>query len=312
MKVVVANARDEELDALCAEFPTLDIIGVRERDQAPHAAADADIYIGGWVTPDLVDAARRLKWVQSGAAGVNHLPLERLRERGILLTHGNWAIPMADHIMAWILACARGLPEFLRKQAQHEWAKWASLPLRDLEGDTLGILGVGQVGRALATRATAFQMRVIGIKRRVESAPGVSEVRGHDALPWLLHESDYLAVCAPLTAATHHLINADALRQMKSTAILINISRGALVDEAALIEALRTGVIGGAALDVFETEPLARESPLWDLPNVLISSHNSGSSTKNRPRYWALVRDNLRRYVNGETLCNVVDFAVGY
>jgi len=312
MKVVIANASEEELQAVRAEFPAHEFVAVHEREQAPAAAADAEVYIGGWVTPDLVDAARHLKWVQTGAAGVNHLPLDRLRAHGIVLTHGNWAVPMADHLMGWVLAFSRAAPAFLRKQAAHEWAKWDSLPMRDLEGDTLGILGVGQIGRTLAPRAAAFGMRVIGIRRTPEAVPGVAEMRGPEALDWLLAESDFLAICAPSTAATRHLIDAGALRKMKRTAVLMNVARGALVDEAALAEALRDGIIAGAALDVFETEPLPLESPLWDLPNVLITSHNAGSSAKNRPRYWAIITDNLRRYFAGEPLRNVVDYEAGY
>lgn len=183
----------------------------------------------------------------------------------------------------------------------------------ELTGKTLGLVGLGAVGSEVARRAKAFGLRVVATRRRPELAcMYADDVRGPDELPWLLRESDFVALCAPLTRATRGLVGEDELRLMKPTAYLINVARGELVDEQGLCSALATGVIAGAGLDVFEQEPLPKRSPLWDLPNVMITPHNAGQSRRSQERVNALFRENLERYLDGRPLANVVDKPAGY
>ena len=183
----------------------------------------------------------------------------------------------------------------------------------DLKGKTLGIVGLGRIGSAVARRAKAFDMRVIATRRRPERlSKDVDEVRGAEALPWLLGESDYVVLCTALTSETRHLIGAEQLRLMKRTAYLMNVGRGGLIDEGALVEALNGGEIAGAGLDVFEEEPLPPDSQLWDMPKVMITPHRAGDSPRSHERFMALFCENLQRYVAGEALLNVVDKEAGY
>jgi phosphoglycerate dehydrogenase-like enzyme len=196
---------------------------------------------------------------------------------------------------------------------ERKWADWGEFRLDELTDRTLGIVGLGGIGSEVAARAKAFGMRVIATRQRPEMpAENADEVRAADELAWLLRESDFVALCAALTPATRHLIGAEQLRQMRSTAYLINIGRGSLIDESALVTAVQEGVIAGAGLDVFEEEPLPAESPLWDMPNVTITPHEAGSSPRSHERFMALFCENLRRYVAREPLLNVVDKTAGY
>jgi len=195
-----------------------------------------------------------------------------------------------------------------------EWEGWEGRRSSgELCGKTLGIVGLGGIGSEVAKRAKAFGMRVIATRRRPDRrSEFADEVRGADELGWLLGESDFVAVCSALTHETRHLIGAEELKRMKATAYLINIGRGGLVDEGALVAALRGGEIAGAGLDVFEREPLPSESPLWEMPNVMITPHDAGSSPRSHERLMEVFLENLRRYVAGEPLLNVVDKRAGY
>jgi phosphoglycerate dehydrogenase-like enzyme len=287
----------------------------RTAEEAMARAAEAEVIQAGRWSDELWKAAPRLKWVHSGGAGVERFMTPEFITSPIILTNsqGVYAVPIADQVMAFMLHFSRRFNELVRKQIAHEWEPWERRSSEELCGKALGIIGLGAIGTEVARRAKAFGMRVIAVRRRPDRpSEFADEVRGADELAWLLRESDFVALCSALTHETRHLIGEQELRLMKRTAYLINVGRGGLVDEQALIGALRGSEIAGAGLDVFEREPLAADSPLWDLPNVMITPHDGGSSPRSHERFIGLFLENLRRYVAGEPLLNVVDKRAGY
>jgi phosphoglycerate dehydrogenase-like enzyme len=262
--------------------------------------------------------ATRLRWIQSPAAGLGMLLSDRLRSSDILLTNsrGINAQPVAEQALALSLALARRLHTAITRQASSTWAQneLTEPAPRVLRGLTLGVVGLGAIGTEVARLAGALGMRVIAMRRRVDlPAPAwVDEVVAPHALRRLLGESDVVVLAAPETHETARLIGAPELESMKPGALLVNVGRGALVDEAALVDALRSGRIGGAGLDVFDEEPLPAASPLWSLPNVIVTPHVAGI----RGDYWTVAVDmfveNLRRFEAGEPLLNLVDKEAGY
>ncbi|NJD11844.1 MAG: D-2-hydroxyacid dehydrogenase [Gemmatimonadetes bacterium] len=291
--------------------------------EALAAARGAEIIMALGLPRDLLLAAleppRALRWIHSGAAGVRSLLHPELVESDILLTNSAavHAPPMAESVLGMVLHFARGFDFAVRAQAAHEWGKRPfecdPLAAREVQGATLGILGFGGVGREVATRARALGMDVLAVRRRAAPADaGSTMLSGPGALDELLARSDYLVVCAPSTAETTGLLDARRLALMKRSAVLINVARGDVVVEAALADALRSGHLRGAGLDVFAREPLPPDSPLWTLDNVLITPHVSGTT----PRFWRrevdLIVDNVARYRAGRSLRNLVDKQLGY
>jgi phosphoglycerate dehydrogenase-like enzyme len=270
--------------------------------------------------------APRLRWIQGHFAGVEHLfeAPEQLGEARLTTSSGIHAPQMAEYVLMMMLAHAHHLPRMLAHQAERHWspARWKDFVPEELRGATLGVVGYGSIGRECARLAAAFGMRVLAAKRRPDQRADTGwqmsglgdptgevpqRIFGMDELHALLGASDYVLLCVPVTPGTRRLIDAEALRAMKPGGFLINVGRGALVDEAAVAQALRAGTIGGAALDVFAVEPLPTDSPLWDAPNVILSPHVSGFSPHYDERAMALFAANLRRYLDGEPLINEVD-----
>lgn len=278
------------------------------------------------------EAAPALRWVQGHFAGADHFLQQHpalLQQATLTTASGVHAPNMAEYILMMMLAWAHRLPRMLEYQLRAEWPKdrWGLFAPRELRGGTLGIIGYGSIGRETARLAKAFGMRVLATKRNhqqvAEDGWGLSGVGDPTlenvdqlypaaALTDLLAECDYVALTVPLSAATRGMIGAEALKAMKPDALLINVARGGVVDESALIEALQSGVIGGAALDVFAQEPLPADSPLWTLPNVILSPHVSGFTPDYDARAMALFAENLRRYLAGERLLNLVELERGY
>jgi phosphoglycerate dehydrogenase-like enzyme len=224
---------------------------------------------------------------------------------------------MAESVLGMMLHFARGFDHAVRAQARREWGKRPFeedlLAAREVAGAVCGILGLGGIGREVAARARALGMAVVAVRRRPEPGPaGVELLHGEGALAELLERSDYVVITVPSTAATRGLVGAAELARLRPGTVLINVARGDVVDEAALADALRSGRLRGAGLDVFSREPLPPESPLWDLDNVLITPHVSGTT----PRFWRremdLVVANVGRYLRGEPLRNQVDKQLGY
>jgi phosphoglycerate dehydrogenase-like enzyme len=257
--------------------------------------------------------------VHCSGHAIGHFPLADFGARGIVVTNsrGVQAIPIAEHVMACLLALARRLPQTMRDQQERLWrpneligdaSPWL------LSGRTIGIIGVGTIGEAVAVRATAFGMRVIGVRRhpKRERPAGFDQVLGPADLDSLLALADVVVVAAPLTVDTNLLLDADAIAKIRSGAIVVNIARGQLLDEEALASALAEGRLGGAALDVFTSEPLPVNSPFWSAPNVIVTPHNSGFRAGHFDAVIDLFSENLTRFERGVELLNVVDLKAGY
>jgi phosphoglycerate dehydrogenase-like enzyme len=256
--------------------------------------------------------APRLRWVHCDHAGLNKSARPWVFERGLLVTSssGRSAPALAEHAIFFMLLFAYRFPDLLAAQRAHQWGIPGQDTLRGLIGRTVGIVGLGNTGRELATRAQALGMRVLGYRRQAEDVPGVDRLyaaeRG-ESLDELLRESDFVVLATPLSDATYHLIGARELGLMKPSAVLVNMARGGVVDEAALIATMRAGRIAGAGLDTFAQEPLPPESPLWDLPNVLITPHTTPQVPDRTGRSLEIIRENARRYRAGEPLINQIE-----
>ena len=334
--ILSARYRARDLDAIRAAAPGAQIVTLSVEGLADGPVDDVEVLLRGWLSSDaferLLAHAPRLNWVHSASAGVERALTPAARERGIVITNarGVFSRPIAEYVMMMILAVSRKLPGLLELQRERTWQPLEGTELRDV---TVGIVGLGSIGRAVGALATAFGCRVVATRRRPadgsaggapDDAAGVAagdadfgEVRLHriggpETLPSLLAESDFVVLAAPLTPDTEEMIDAATLALMKPGAWLINVARGRLVDERALIRALRDGSIGGAILDTFRDEPLPPSSPFYDLPNVIVTPHTSWSSGRVLDRSVELFCDNLRRYAAGEPLLNVVDPALGY
>lgn len=289
--------------------------------EAARAIDGAEIYFGLGLPRDLLLAGLaggRLRWIHTGAAGVASLLHDELVDSGIVLTNsaGIHAVPVAETVAGMMLHFARGLDYAVRAQQRSEWRsedyERSDNGIRELAGSTLGIVGYGGIGREVARRARALDMHVAALRRTPGHDDLAELVTGEDALGRLLEMSDVVVLSVPATTATRGMIGRAELSRLPRGAVLINVARGSVVDEAALLDALRSGHLRGAGLDVFEREPLPPASPFWGLPNVLITPHVSSTS----PRYWEreaeLILTNVRRYLEGGTLINVVDPGAGY
>jgi phosphoglycerate dehydrogenase-like enzyme len=292
---------------------------------------DVEVLLRGWLSGEAFDRllarAPRLTWVHSATTGVERALTPAARERGIVITNarGVFSRPIAEYVLMMILAVSRRLPQLLELQRERTWQPLEGAELRDV---TVGIVGLGSIGRSVAALASAFGCRVVAVRRRPDegvedrdasesgtprlTADALDRVLGPDGLPELLGESDFVVLAAPLTPETTGLIDAAALEAMKPGSWLINVARGRLIDERALLRALAEGHIGGAVLDTFTDEPLASTSPFYDLDNVIVTPHTSWSSGRVLDRSVGLFCDNLRRFAAGEPLLNVVDPTAGY
>lgn len=255
---------------------------------------------------------KNLKWVQSFSAGVNTHPLSYLKDNEILLTNtrGVHAHQMTDHIMGMILAFSRDFLPAIRHQKDRLWTY--DFQLTELRGKELLIVGAGSIGQMLAKKAKAFEMRVVGLKRTPEELRDFDVVLPLDDMLKAMETADYIVILAPLTKETRGMVGEDAFRRMKKNAVLINLGRGPLVEEEALLSALKEKRIRGAGLDVFHREPLPEESPLWDMENVLLTPHIGGFSDGANRRAVELMAENIKRFRRGEKLLNIVDLGLGY
>ena len=309
-----------QVERLRKRFPEISFRHALTDDEASLAIETTDIALASRLSAAMVERAPRLRWVHSTAAAVaNLLPLDEFAARGIIVTNsrGIQAVPIAEHVMGGLLVLARRFNVMFDAQRDRRWIQndltrnawpWS------LQGRKMTILGLGTIGQEVARRAHAFGMSVTGIRRRLDQpVPAfVERMVGPDRLRDALSGCDVLVISAPFISGTDGLIGTKEIELLNGGAIIINVARGKIVDEAALITAIQSGHLGGAVLDVFESEPLDRASSLWSLPNVIISPHSAGV----RPDHWDEVIDlfseNLRRFQRGEPLLNMVNCDAGY
>ncbi len=304
---------------LARRFPDVRFESPAGRGEAEALLGGVEVVYGPLLRPENFHLARRLRWVHMSAAGVGSVLFPELVESDVVLTNGRGlhAVSMAEHALGLMLSIARKLHLARDLQQRRQWGQldlWTGEPsFSQLAGGTLALVGLGAVGSAVAERAAALGMHVIAVRPHPAADPApVHEQWGLDRLHEALARADWVVLAAPHTSATRGLIGAEALARMKPSAVLVNLGRGALVDEPALVEALRAGRLAGAGLDVTRKEPLEPDSPLWAMPNVVITPHVSGLG----PRYWERAVEqfaaNLERYLAGRPLFNVVDKRAGY
>ena len=307
-------------DRLQQEFPQIDIVYRNSYEGIEGELQEAEILVAWSIRPEQLAVAKELRWIHSPAAAVHQLLFPALVDSDVVLTNARdvHGPVVAEHVIAQILALARKIPQAVRLQQQKVWGQqelWRDPPRpREIAGATLGLIGLGSIGRQVAQRGAALGMRVIAVREHPEKGAGplIESVMGVARMDDLLRQADYVVLCAPLTPETRGLINAERLAKMKPESCLINVSRGPLIDDEALVQALGNRQIGGAALDVFAREPLAPDSRFWELENLLITPHTAAVTEKLWERHYGLIRENLRRYLAGQTLLAVVDKKKGY
>jgi len=328
MKMVMyPPVEQQRLEKMRAAVPQLEAIGAQAEEDAVRAIADADAFFGK-LTPPMLAAAGKLRWVQTPTASLEHYIFPELAEHPAQLTNmrGLFSDVIADHVFAYILVFARRLNVYFRQQLEHRYEPLGGEEERTnflagphcvtgmdrahmhLSDGTAGIVGLGAIGSEIARRAAAFGMRVLAVDPvRTEKPAEVDWLGEPGRLPELLDESDFVIIAAPHTPDTERMFRREQFRQMRPGAYLINIGRGAIVVLDDLVAALRAGEIAGAALDVFESEPLPADHPLWDFPNVIITPHVAACSVHVAERHLEVLLENLRRFADGEPLLNVVN-----
>lgn len=316
-KIVITQNLDQHLLAQIKNVvPDWEVIASKEKEIWQKHAKDAEI-IAGWkkgldeycLVPD-----SKLKWLQSWSAGVNTLPLEKLEAHNILLTgaSGVHAYPISETIFALMLGLTRKIHTYVQNQQAKTWHH-ANMKL-EIHGKTIGIIGVGTIGKETAKISRAFGMKVLGVRHSGQPAEFVDEMYTTDQLDAILPQCDYVVVTLPLTKETRRMFGAKQFKLMKPEAFFINIGRGEIVVEEEIVKALQEGEIAGAGLDVFEKEPLSQDSPLWEMENVIITPHTSGSTEHYNVRVVEnILIPNLKSYLSGEApSINLVDYAKGY
>ncbi len=328
--ILAARYRTRDIEAIREAAPGSRLVTIGFDGHPDGPLDDVEVMLRGRLPAETFDRilarAPLLRWVHSATAGVERVLTPASRARGLVITNarGVFSRPIAEYVMLMILSAARRLPQLLELQAERTWQPLEARELRDI---TVGIVGLGSIGRAVGALATAFGCRVMATRRRPEAGADASDGAGDEPflgtlmldrvlppehLPEMLAECDFIVLAAPLTEGTRGLISDAALARMKPGAWVINVARGELVDERALARALRDGRLGGAVLDTFLEEPLPPASPLYDVPNLIITPHTSWSSTRVLDRSVDLFAENLRRYAQGRSLVNVVDPSAGY
>lgn len=316
MKKIVFGTRVSEKHLVRTReiAPDWEIVMTDGPEETKDKIDGAEIYVD-WAYDfykDIVEKGDSIKWIQSLSAGVDMLPMDLTKERGIVVTNasGIHKIQISENVFGYMLMFVRGLNKFYELQKEKKWDK--SIRTTELYEKTMGVIGAGSIGSEIARLGKAFGMRVIGLRKSGRPEEFYDVMYNNDGLKELLSQSDFVVSCIPLTPETRHMLGEEEFKIMKASAYFINISRGGVVDEKALIKALGEGWIKGAGLDVFEEEPLPSDSPLWDMPNVIITPHVAGLTDRYMERAMALFNDNLDRYLKGESLVNVVDPDKGY
>ena len=301
------------------EFPAHSFVQLAGFDRLTGEITNADVFVGWQLRPEQFRAAHKLRWIHATTAAVHQLLFPELVNSDVRVTNSTeiHGPVVAEHAITVVLALAKGLPLAGTYQARRHWGQqelWRSaMRPREVAGAMLGVVGLGAIGRECVRLAKALGMQAIVMREHPEHGGyGADRVFGPANFRDLLSQAEYIVVAAPLTAATKRLFNDQAFSQMRADACLVNVSRGALIDEAALERALRSGRIRAAALDVFEAEPLPTESPLWDLDNLLITPHSAAMTDRLWERHYVRIVENLRRFLDAKPLLGEIDKQKGY
>jgi len=327
MKILIVHYHPFELwsapawvrERLARDFPQAQVVQLPGYDRVPEEIADTDIFIGWSLRPEQFAEAKRLKWIHSPAAAVHQLMYPEMINSDVVITNAReiHGPVVAEHAIALVLALAKRLPQAMRYQAKRQWAQqelWDERPRpREIAGATVAVVGMGSIGREFTARAKALGMKVLAVREDPKKGTaGADTVYGSAQLDEVLPLADYVLLCAPVTPATTGMMNQARLARMKPDACLLNVSRGPLIDEPALLEALQRRTIAGAALDVFVEEPLPPESPFWTLENLFITPHTAAVTERLWDRHYALIRENLERFLQGQPLLHEVNKKGGY
>jgi phosphoglycerate dehydrogenase-like enzyme len=301
--------RGQYRDRLKARFPALNIQLVDHHSKVgPHiGSADALLTFAPMLSDKVLEAAGNLKWVQALGTGVDNLIDQPCLRKAVIVTnvHGIHGPPVSEAAMAAMLALARSMPRAVRYQDKHQWQRF---PAQLLHNKTVGIFGIGVIAEALAPKCKVFGMNVIGVSSVPRAVPGFDRMHASSELTEVAGDFDFFVLLTPLTEKTRNSIDAKVFAAMRPTSFFINLARGGVVDEAALIEALRSGRIAGAALDVFNEEPLPADHPFWAMDNVLITTHQGGFCDVYIDHAWPTLESNMRCFLNGDIggMVNVV------
>jgi phosphoglycerate dehydrogenase-like enzyme len=327
MKILIVHYHSFELwhapawirERLQEDFPDHQFIQLQNYDRVPEEIGDTDIFIGWSLRPQQFIAAKKLRWIHSPAAAVHQLMFPELIRSNVIVTNstGIHGPVVAEHAIAVLLALAKRLPQAMQYQAKKFWSQdqlWHEHPRpREVSDATVLVIGMGSIGREFTARAKALGMKVLAVRENpAKGTDGADAVFTPEQLDEALPQADYVLLCTPVTPATTSIINAARLAKMKSDSYLINVGRGPLVDESALLQALEDRRIAGAALDVFNEEPLPADSPFWSLDNLLITPHTAAATERLWDRHYKLIAENLHRFLTGKPLLNEVDKNRGY
>lgn len=319
LNVMICNdffaLKRDQLDKLrhvVSYAPGLQIHEITQEDLNSGAVFEADI-IFGQPRIELLKDALRLKWLHLPSAGADRYNNKSIYAREVVLTtsSGVFGKPIAEHVIGLILAFNHNIHYYIRQQQQKGWERLSSS--RDFFGSTICVIGMGDIGTEIAKRARALGAKVLGVKRNPGNLPEYLDgIYTPADMHTALQQADYVAIALPDTPKTRGIISAKTIRAMKPGVFIVNVGRGTAIDTDALTDALRSGHVAGAGLDVTDPEPLPKESPLWDMPNVIITPHISGFSPSNGERSMEIFIENLNRFLKNEPLINIVDFELGY
>lgn len=327
MKVLIVHYHPFELwrapawvqQRLAQDFPQAQVVQLPGYDRVPQEIVDTDVFIGWSLKPEQFATAKRLKWIHSPAAAVHQLMYPEMIESAVVITNARevHGPVVAEHAIALVLALAKRLPRAMQYQMKKHWAQetlWNERPRpREIAGATVVVVGMGSIGREFTARARALGMKVLAVREDPKKGPGGADaVYGSAQLDEVLPQADYVLLCAPVTPATTGMMDHARLARMKPDAYLLNVSRGPLIHEPALLQALQERTIAGAALDVFVEEPLPPESPFWELENLFITPHTAAVTERLWDRHYELIRENLDRFLKGQPLLYEVNKKGGY
>ena len=298
----------------------LEVVQSEDKEEALRLISDADILFAGYFSEQLFRAAKKLKWIQAWGAGVDNLLLPEVMNSKVIVTSagGIHPTPISEHVLGLMLCFCRKFHVLIRDQQKKKWERFyseaSSGQIQELFGQTVGIVGLGKIGTEIARKSKCLGMRVIATKRNISkgSSSNVDKLLDPAELNQLFAESDFVVLSLPLTEETEGMIGELQLKSMKRTSYLINISRGRIVQEDKLIEALKKGWIAGAGLDTFKKEPLPKKSELWNFENVIITPHVAGFTPHYMERLTNIFTENLNRFIKNQPLINVVDKTLGY